>query len=105
MFDINACLLFSLARIFDRNIRPRLAGINVKLIICISSENSVYSGNIISTISGVTNAPNIAKQTVIIIPKIFTVLVCSPEESSDKVNRKIEPGIIAKNDRICIVRK
>ena len=27
-FEINACLLFSLANIFDKNIKPKLLGIN-----------------------------------------------------------------------------
>ena len=64
-FEINACLLFSFANIFDKNMRPKLLGINVKLIICTSVENSVYSGNIISTIVGVTKAPNMARKIVI----------------------------------------
>ena len=104
-FDISACLLFSFARIFDRNIRPKLAGINVKLIIGMSVEISVYSGNIDSAIVGITKAPKIAKNEMIINPNILTSFVGAPDESSESVNRKIDPGIIAKKDKICITRK
>ena len=82
-----------------------MLGINVKLIICIKLVKSVYSGKIISTINGATKAPNMAKITEIITPKIFAFFVCTPEESSANVNLKIVPGTIARNESIWIVKK
>ena len=94
-----------MANIFDKNIKPKLLGINAKLIIGMSMENSVYSGNIDSAIGGTAKAPKIAKNEMIINPNILTSLVGAPDESSESVNRNTDAGIIAKKDKICITRK
>jgi len=99
-FEINGCLLFSLDKILDENIKPMLLGINAKHIIGISIEKWVYSGNIISTIGGKINTAKIVINVINAMPKIFIFFVCLPDESSDNVKRKIELGIIARNDNI-----
>ena len=82
---IRITLAFSSPRNFELIVNDNVPGITAKLIICIATTASTYSGKIIGKTIGVNNSPPVIIIIDEIIAMILLLTVLSPAESCGNV--------------------